>query len=76
MLGMLFILAKRGKINSLEVAHIQGYLNASDISMQGAKSSKLQIFLISLLDLQKYEQGSIPAGWGLLCLLYQAAAVS
>lgn len=44
MLGMLFILAKRGKINSLEVAHTQWYLNASDISRQGAKSAKLQSF--------------------------------
>lgn len=43
MLGMLFILANGGKINSLEVAHTHCYLNASDISMQRGKSPKLQI---------------------------------
>lgn len=43
MLGMLFILANGGKINSLEVARTHRYLNASDVSVQRGKSFKLQL---------------------------------
>jgi len=42
MLCVLFILANRGKINSLEVAHARCYLNAADTSLQSNKSPKIQ----------------------------------
>lgn len=44
MLGMLFILANRGKINSLEAARAHCYRSASGMSVRGSKSPKLQIW--------------------------------
>lgn len=44
MLGMLFILASGGEINSLEIARTHCYLNASDISRQRGKKPELWIF--------------------------------
>lgn len=65
MLGMLFILANGGKINSLEVTNTHCYLNASDISMQRGKSSKLQI-LNQSSGLAEIRAGLHP-GLGLVC---------
>lgn len=44
MLCMLFILANRGKINSLEVAHASCYLNAADTSLQSNKSPEYSLY--------------------------------
>lgn len=60
MLGMLFILANRGKINSLEAARAHCYRNASGILCGEVKAPNCR-FGVSLLDLQ----GLCEQGWSL-----------
>lgn len=68
MLGMLFILANGGKINSLEVARTHCYLNASDISMQRGKSPKLQIFESAFWTCKNKRRAASWAGaWSVHC---------